>query len=186
MEGIYFEKTTFGSFLRDVKKSDLLIESIYRHKEDNVDIVQYIKSCYDNITLPKRKTQYSAGYDFSCPFNIDLRPGEIIKIPTGIKAHMPENLFLSINIRSSLGIKRQLRICNSVGIIDCDYYDNPSNEGDIIIALKDERSNDTPSYIFNKIKANECIVQGIFLPYYITENDNSTEIRVGGIGSTSE
>ena len=39
--------------------------------------------------------------------------------------------FLGIYIRSSLGFKYNIRMCNQVGIIDADYYNNKDNEGHI-------------------------------------------------------
>lgn len=184
MKGIYFEKITFGSFLKDVKNNDVLLEQINQYKPDDISIDDYIKKCYDSITLPTRKTKCSAGYDFVCPFNLDIKSEDIIKIPTGIKAHMPKDIVLTIHVRSSLGIKKHLMLCNSVGIIDADYYNNPANEGDIIVALKGTRK--TTNTTINKIDQGDCIVQGIFLPYFTIEYDNTTDTRIGGIGSTSE
>ena len=51
-----------------------------------------IKEIYDGIRLPKRATSGSAGYDFYAPVTVVLKPGETIKIPTGIRVEMEENL----------------------------------------------------------------------------------------------
>ena len=95
---------------------------------------------YDTIKIPKRKTISSAGYDFFLPFNLSIKPNETIKIPTGIKVCLEANEFLSIVVRSSLGIKYNMRMCNQVGIIDADYYNNEENEGHIIAFIKNEGS----------------------------------------------
>lgn len=134
---------------------------------------------YEKIILPKRSTHNSAGYDFSLIEDVRLNPNEIKKIPTGIKAKMENDEFLMIIIRSSLGTKHNLRLCNQVGIVDSDYYDNQDNEGHIWLFIKNEGNE-----IVN-LKQDERIVQGIFLKYLKTENDETKETRKGGFGSTN-
>lgn len=74
---------------------------------------------YMHIIKPKRGTLYSAGYDMFLPFDVDLKAGESIVIPTGIKAKLPEkDTFLAIYPRSSLGFKYGMRLSNTVGIVD--------------------------------------------------------------------
>ena len=94
---------------------------------------QFNKDCpdanYGDILLPIRKTKNSAGYDFISFNEITLMPGEIKKIPTGIKVRLNDDEFLSIYVRSSMGFKYNIRMCNQVGIIDADYYNNSDNEG---------------------------------------------------------
>lgn len=135
---------------------------------------------YDELVLPKRGTKSSAGYDFVCPIDIVLNPGDSKIIPSGIKAIMNENEFLAIYIRSSLGFKYNLRMCNQVGIIDADYYGNVENEGHIFVKLKNEGVN---TVYINK---GDRFVQGIFTPYLTTDDDGATNVRLGGIGSTGE
>lgn len=66
-------------------------------------------------------------------------------------------------------------------IIDQDYYNNPSNEGEIFFQL----INLLPFPI--KIKKGDKIGQGVILHYEITDNDIPDSIqRVGGFGSTSK
>ena len=49
---------------------------------------QKIKEIYEFVKLPKRATAGSAGYDFFSPVDFELKPGETIKMPTGIRAEM--------------------------------------------------------------------------------------------------
>lgn len=135
---------------------------------------------YDDIILPKRSTLNSAGYDFYSVISFTLSPGERRVIPTGIKASMNSNEFLSIYIRSSLGFKWNIRMCNQVGIIDADYYNNSENEGHIFVCLMNEGDK------VLEIKKGDRIVQGIFMPFLITDDDKTTDIRMGGIGSTNK
>ena len=132
------------------------------------------------INIPVRKTAASAGYDLAAAATITIAPQEIVLIPTGLKAYMQDDEVLEIYIRSSLAIKKQLRLANNVGIIDADYYDNESNEGHIILAM----------YNFGKetvtLKQGERIAQGIFKKYLLTDGDNAGagDKRQGGFGST--
>ena len=89
-----------------------------------------IKAVYEELKLPKRATRGSAGYDFYTPFNIILKPGETVKIPTGIRTEMEEGWVLKLYPRSGLGFKFRLQLNNTVGIIDSDYFYS-DNEGHI-------------------------------------------------------
>ena len=88
---------------------------------------------YNDIILPKRCTSFSAGYDFYSVISFSLNPGERKIIPTGIKVVMNNNEFLGIFVRSSLGFKYNVRMCNQIGIIDADYYNNKDNDGHYLI-----------------------------------------------------
>lgn len=152
-----FEKISKSEFLKDVSDAN-----------------------YDDIILPKRSTLNSAGYDFYSVISFTLSPGERRVVPTGIKVSMNSNEFLSIYIRSSLGFKWNIRMCNQVGIIDADYYNNSENEGHIFVCLMNEGDK------VLEIKKGDRIVQGIFMPFLITDDDKTTDIRMGGIGSTNK
>ena len=135
---------------------------------------------YNEITLPKRATKGSAGYDFYLTADISLAPGETVKIPTGIRAEMEEGWVLKIYPRSGLGFKYRLRLNNTVGIIDSDYFYS-DNEGHIFIKITNE-SNEGKHL---ELKRGDAFAQGIFLEYGITIDDDADGIRNGGFGSTS-
>ncbi len=138
------------------------------------------ETVYEEIILPKRATKGSAGYDFYSPLDFTLQPGETIKIPTGIRVSMREDHVLMLFPRSGLGFKFRLQLNNTVGIIDSDYYFS-DNEGHIFIKL----TNDTnEGKTLNQAKGNG-FAQGIFLKFGITEDDEVTEVRNGGFGSTT-
>jgi dUTP pyrophosphatase len=101
-------------------------------------------------------------------------------VPTGVKVYMQPDEYLGIHIRSSLAIKQGLHLANCQGIIDADYYDNPENEGHILIAVVNAGSRE----IF--LEKGMRIAQGIFCRYLLTDQDEATpkETRSGGIGST--
>ncbi len=143
--------------------------------------LEEIKEMYDNLSLPKRATKGSAGYDFYAPFDIVLNPGQTVKVPTGIRAYMEDGWVLKLYPRSGLGFKFRLQLNNTVGIIDSDYYYS-SNEGHIFAKI----TNDTNEERIVNIKKNTGFIQGIFLEYGITYDDEVNEIRDGGFGSTTK
>lgn len=178
MKGIKFEKVSFGVFLKDALACGVDQRVVWEINYPSFS--DYLKNIYDKIELPVRKTKGSAGYDFNCPFEINIDPNKKAKFPTGIKAKMPEGVVLQIHIRSSLGIGFDLRISNTTGIIDSDYYNNTNNEGDIIISL-------TNTGVYHYVTDyNKAVAQGIFVKYETTEDDKADGERVGGIGSTSK
>lgn len=149
----------------------------------------YEESWYDNICIPERSTSKSAGYDFRCPLYISsnhypVRGDNMVLIPTGIKAKLDDDKVLFIVPRSSMGNKGVM-IGNTLGVIDSDYYNNISNEGDIIISLYfyKQAVNLGNTVIINP---KEKIAQGVILPYYTTYLDNTKTERTGGIGSTGK
>lgn len=156
----YFEKISYTSFKKDIK-------------DDN--------DLYNQYQLPERSTISSAGYDFYSLEDFCIKPNEIKKIPTGIKVNMEKDEVLLLIIRSSMGFKYNIRMCNQVGVIDKDYYNNCDNEGHIWICLKNEGEK---NYF---IKKNDKICQGIFIKYLTVSNEKEINtIRKGGIGSTTK
>lgn len=146
----------------------------FEFKEDACEV-------YSKLKKPHRATAMSAGYDFYSPFDFHLEPGMTIKVPTGIRAKMPEDYVLMIYPRSGLGFKYRLQLNNTVGVIDSDYY-NALNEGHIMIKI----TNDSNEGKALDIKAGEGFAQGIFMQYGIVEDDDAKDIRVGGFGSTTK
>lgn len=155
-----FEKISLGQFIKDTGLTE---------KE------------YELYSTPKRSTKYSAGYDFMSLEDFILKPNEIKLIPTGIKADMNEDEVLMIYIRSSLGFKFNLRMCNQTGIIDKDYYNNKDNEGHIFVKIQNEGNKP------KEFKQGENIVQGIFTKFLTVDDEETIEKeRSGGFGSTNK
>lgn len=139
-----------------------------------------IRRIYDGIRLPKRATSGSAGYDFYMPADMTIEPGQTVKIPTGIRVQMEEEWVLKCYPRSGLGFKYRLQLNNTVGIIDSDYF-NSDNEGHIFAKL----TNDTNEGKTVNLKAGTGFMQGIFVEYGITVDDDVQAERNGGFGSTT-
>lgn len=155
----YFEKISFEQFKKDIN--------------DDINL-------YNEYELPKRATKSSAGYDIYSLFDFTLKPNEIIKIPTGIKCNMNTDEMLMLVVRSSQGFKYNVRLCNQVGILESDYYNNESNEGHMWIKLQNHGDKD---YV---VQAKTAICQGIFTKFLTVDNEEEiTKERKGGLGSTS-
>jgi len=135
---------------------------------------------YSSVSLPERKTAYSAGYDLAAAEDIILESGTVTLVPTGLKAYMQNDEYLGVHIRSSMAIRHHLSLINGQGIIDADYYNNSDNEGHIMIALFNH------SKTAVKVEKNTRIAQGIFGKYLRTDTDCAQMIRTGGMGSTGE
>lgn len=130
---------------------------------------------------PHRSTKHSAGYDFISPIEIIIPAHGMAKIPTGIKAQMNEDEVLYIYSRSSIGFKTAIRLSNVVGVVDCDYYNNPDNEGHIFIKFFNPTDKDYQIHIGDKI------AQGIFTKYLTVDDEEEIETeRSGGLGSTGK
>lgn len=137
---------------------------------------QFNRDGYEDIKLPRRATSGSAGYDFFAPYDFTLDLGEEIVIDTGIRAKIDDGWVLVILPRSGSGFKFGVRLANTAGVIDSDYF-NADNEGHIKIKLV---AGSKPY----SVKKGDAFAQGIFLPYGITEDDETREERHGGFGST--
>lgn len=139
------------------------------------------EEAYAAVKLPKRATVGSAGYDFYTPCTINLEPGETVKIPTGIRVKINDGWVLKLYPRSGLGFKFRLQMNNTVGIIDSDYY-NSDNEGHIFCKI----TNDSNEGKNVSLKTGDGFCQGIFVEYGITVDDDVSDTRNGGFGSTNK
>ena len=139
-----------------------------------------------NGELPIKATIHSAGVDFIASSDITIPAfrfkGQATLVPTGVKAFMQKDEYLQIFARSSIPVNLGLIMSNGVGIVDADYYNNPKNEGHIMI----EFNNLTNEHIV--IEKGTRIAQGIFnkvLP--VTHGVRlKNDTRNGGFGSTNE
>lgn len=139
-----FEKISFEQFKKDVADD---------------------RELYDSITIPQRSSTASVGYDLLLLDDLTLAPGESAKLPTGLKARFQPDEVLLLVVRSKTGFKYNIRLCNQVGVIDSDYYNNPDNEGHLFIKVQNE---DTVAHSF---KRGDALVQGVFMKYLATDHD---------------
>ena len=167
-----FYKVSFEQFEKDYKK-------IF---PNNTKTRSEIEDMYNSIKLPARGTSGSAGYDFFLPFDITLKSGEEITIPTGIRFKSREDYALFVFSRSGLGTRNRLQLNTAVSIIDSDYFYS-DNEGHMMYrVIHDSRCADDVL----TLESGKGFIQGVFIPYGITESDNVQTKRNGGFGSTTQ
>ncbi|GAA6113887.1 dUTP diphosphatase [Apilactobacillus apinorum] len=165
----------------------------------------------DGINLPYRSTKQAAGYDIEASSDFVLpsiwklgflkvlwalkhqqdvseedmqKAKDVLRpllVPTGIKAYMQPDEMLVIANRSSGPLKRGMVLPNGIGIVDADYYNNESNEGELFVQMTNF------GLLDRKIKKGDRIAQGIFVPFLTTDDDaNKGTTRIGGFGSSGE
>ena len=145
-----FEKISFEQFAKDVADD---------------------RKLYDAIIIPQRDSSSTAGYDLHLLSDITLQPGETAKLPTGLKSHFQKDEVLLLIVRSGTGFKYNIRLCNQVGVIDSDYYNNPDNEGHLWTKIQNE---DTVAHSFKK---GDALVQGVFMKYLTTDSDQDFNLE---------
>ena len=134
-----------------------------------------------NAVAPTRGSEFSAGYDlYACiDEQIEIKPFETVKIPTGISLEFPPNVVALIFARSGLSCKNGIAPANKVGVCDSDY------RGEYIVFLHNH------SEISVTINKKDRIAQLILMPFYainFIEAENLTETNRGenGFGSTGK
>lgn len=137
------------------------------------------KACLENLKLPKRATAGSAGYDLFAWEDIAIPAHSTVEVRSGVRAKIENGWVLKVYPRSGLGFKYGIKLANTVGIIDSDYY-HSDNEGHIVVKLTNPSNKD----VF--IKKGVGYAQGIFVEYGITDDDTVRDIRNGGFGSTTK
>ena len=150
------------------------------HKDYGDDSSGWADQLLIDIPMPERSSVGSAGYDIHTPFEFTLKPGEEVKVATGLKCKMKDGWFLMAVPRSGLGFKYYTRLANTIGIIDASYYNNEGNEGHMFVKIRNEGDKDVVVEKFDRI----C--QMIFVPFGITEDDDVSAERTGGFGSSGK
>lgn len=170
---IKFETVSLAQYIAD------RLEALLTDGKDREEALRQVQQEYESIELPRRGTTYSAGYDLRTPADYTLEPGESLVIPTGLRIQMEDNMWLGVYIRSSLGFKYNVRLKNSVAVIDADYY-GADNEGHLKIGIYNGGSRPLV------LHAGDAFAQGILQKYYITDDDEPVQKRrSGGFGSTN-
>lgn len=166
------EQKYFDKYIEELDPdalSDEALEAFHKNYENMEDF------------MPTRSTAGSAGYDFKALYTVTIEPHSEVLIPTAIKAWIDPNWMLCMFPRSGLGCKYSVRLANTVGIIDSDYFSNEGNDGHIMIKLRN------PSDKTIVINEGDRFCQGIFMMYGTVIDDNPRDMkRSGGMGSTGK
>ncbi|HDD44529.1 MAG TPA: dUTP diphosphatase, partial [Candidatus Desulfofervidus auxilii] len=99
--------------------------------DTSLKILVKVKILRQGVSLPAYMTPNAAGMDIFAAIEkpVDLLPGDIVLIPTGIAIALPPGFEAQIRPRSGLAIKHGITLINSPGTIDQDY------RGEIKVAI---------------------------------------------------
>lgn len=131
------------------------------------------------VQLPTRGSKHAIAYDIYSPIDTVIQPMEKELIWTDVKAYFQPGEALLINVRSSMG-SHPVIMGNAQGWVECDYYNNPKNDGNLGINLLNLGKEPYA------IKKGDRIAQAMFIPFLVSDNGDSEEERVGGFGSTGK
>jgi dUTP pyrophosphatase len=137
-----------------------------------------IKRLDPSIGLPEPATGGAAGFDLAASSDMEVPPGQIRLVGTGLVIAVPDGYFLGIFARSSTPMKRGLLVANGVGVVDPDYC-GPGDE------IKVQVLNFTDAPVI--VKRGDRIAQGIVLPAPRVAWQEVAEMTGpvrGGFGST--
>jgi dUTP pyrophosphatase len=141
-----------------------------------------VKRIHKDAKLPSRATEGSAGADLFAliPSPIEIKPSEIVKIPTGISIELPSQSFVAlVYARSGLAIKHGVTLANCVGVIDSDY------RGEIIVGLCN--ISNEPYTIEPYERIAQLVITPVFaMPICEVEDLSDTQRGSRGFGSTGK
>lgn len=129
--------------------------------------------------IPSYQTSGSCGIDLYCSNNEDIiiEPGDMKKINTGLRVQIPQGFFGAVYPRSSTGVKRQLMLANTVGVIDSDY------RGEIMIFMYNYGNG--PQVIKNGDRIAQLVIQSYERCELVqVESLDETDRGESGFGST--
>ncbi len=143
-------------------------------------LVQREPGADPGLPLPEYQTAGAAGADLRADLGggqLELAPGQIALVPTGLRVQIPDGYEMQIRPRSSLALKHGLGLPNSPGTIDSDYR---GPLGVIMINL---------GQVPYTIQHGERIAQAVIAPvtraaYVMAETLDQTARGEGGFGST--
>ena len=135
------------------------------------------KKLSKNAVMPKRGSEWAAGYDLTATSKKWNREFSVWEYGTGIAVEIPHGYAGFIFPRSSI-YKTGFTLTNSVGLIDCDY------RGEIMAKFADTYLGDVEGY-----EVGDRIGQLVILPVpeveYVEVEELSETVRgTGGYGSS--
>lgn len=161
-----------------------------------------IKRLHPDAVITQYAKPGDAGFDLVAVEDIIVKPGETVKVPTGLAFELPEGYELQIRPRSGITLKTKLRVqlgtCDAgyrgeVGVIVDNIAEDPF--GNVVPYLSYIDGNDyrTDGEIYPNetyiIRKGDKIAQGIIAPiqqagFIEVDELNDSERGAGGFGST--
>lgn len=119
------------------------------------------------LSLPQYE-EGAAGFDFTCRFDVTIKPKTIGVVHLNIAMKVPKGYFLLIVPRSSTPHRKGLMMPHSIGVVD-PYYSGPENE---IVTLLYNFTNKAV-----KVKRGDQIVQGLLIKHEFISFDESKKLK---------
>ena len=109
---------------------------------------------------------------------VNIEPGQALVFHTGLKCSTSAGYAMKVHVRSSVGIKKKLRLSNCTGIIDTAQY-----RGELLISLHNDSSK--TQKVFHKDRVAQAeIVPVLKVVVEEVTSLSDTERGTGGVGST--
>jgi dUTP pyrophosphatase len=131
-----------------------------------------------DVELPDYESADAAAFDLAAAEDVEVLPGRVALVPTGLSVEVPRGMFLGIFARSSTPLKRGLMIANGVGVVDPDYC-GPDDE------VKIAAMNFTDRAVI--VRRGDRIAQAMFIASPRVRWQEARELRGesrGGFGAT--
>lgn len=147
---------------------------------DAIINVKVKRMARNSLPLPAYATAASAGVDLCADLTerLVVKPGENIKIPTGLAIELPsQSVVALVFARSGLASRFGMGLTNGVGVIDSDY------RGEIKVLVQNLGQQVVT------INPGDRIAQMVFMPVFQAIFEEVSELQettrgTGGFGST--
>ena len=138
-----------------------------------------IKKLDVDAVVPKQMTDGAAGFDLTATMVTEL-PNKKLMCNTGLAFEIPEGYVGLLFPRSSV-VRTDLRLANSVGVIDSDY------RGEITIVFDEIPTR----YVTNSYNKGDRVAQMVIMPIakvelVVVDELSNTKRGSGGYGSTNK
>lgn len=134
----------------------------------------------EDLKKPYRATKHAVCYDCFSPIDVTIAAQSTELVFINFKAYCNSDEGYILASTSGLG-KKGIILANGIGIIESDYADNVTNDGNIGFLL--HNLNKSPY----EIKAGDKIGQIFFFKFLTVDNDVQSDVeRTGGFGSTDK
>jgi len=136
-----------------------------------------IQKLHPDAVIPEYKTLGSAGADLVSVHDLDIRPGEVVAVSTGLSVSFGAGYEIQIRPRSGLAVSNSVTVANAPGTIDSDY------RGPVKVLLINHGNK-----VF-KVTKGDRVAQMILSPVSRAEFKESKDLDAtgrgkGGFGST--
>ena len=133
----------------------------------------------EDIPLPEYMSEHASGMDLCAAVKepVELAPGDIRLIPTGITIAVPPGFEAQVRPRSGLALKHGITVVNAPGTIDSDYR----GEVGIILGNLGQR----PFSITRGARIAQLVIQRVVRANWQPREElTETERNDGGFGHT--